>query len=169
MPDPRCVDIAIALGGNIGDREAYLRRGVAALPPAVFVRRVSPLYESAPWGVTDQPTFLNAVLLGETPLAPLALLDHLKSVERAVGREPGLRWGPRPLDLDILLYGDDVIHEERLAVPHPRLAERNFVLRPLADLDPHLVPPGWSCGIASVLANIGECGLERLAGPEWAE
>ena len=95
VPNSRCAEIAIAIGGNIGDRKAHLRQGVAALPPTVLVRRVSPLYESAPWGVTDQPTFLNAVLLAETALSPLALLDHLKAIERGMGREPGLRWGPR--------------------------------------------------------------------------
>ncbi len=162
------VEVAIALGGNLGDRHAHLRRGVAALPPAVLVRRLSPLYESAPWGVSDQPAFLNAVLLAETALAPLALLDCLKAIERAAGREQGPLWGPRPLDLDILLYGDAIIREERLTVPHPRMAERNFVLRPLADLDRDRVPPGWSHSVGQALAEIGREGLRRVAGPRWA-
>lgn len=159
--------VAIGIGGNLGDRRANLRRGVALLAPQIRVIAVSPLYESAPWGVTDQPAFLNAALLAETDLSPHALLDALKAIEAQVGRRPGKRWGPRVIDLDILLYDDRRIEDARLTVPHLRIAERNFVLRPLADLDPARLPPGWTRSVAEALAALGEDGLQRIEGAEW--
>ena len=159
--------VAIGIGGNLGDRRANLRRGVALLAPQIRVIAVSPLYESAPWGVTDQPAFLNAALLAETDLSPHALLDALKAIEAQVGRRPGKRWGPRVIDLDILLYDDRRIEDARLTVPHLRIAERNFVLRPLADLDPARLPPGWTRSVAEALAALGEDGLQRIKGAEW--
>ena len=94
--------------------------GWSSLAPEVRLTAVSPLYESAPWGVTDQPAFLNAALLAETDLSPHALLDKLKAVEAEVGRRPGKRWGPRVVDLDILLYDDLQLDDDRLTIPHPR-------------------------------------------------
>lgn len=166
---PRVADVFIALGANTGDRSAHLRRGLALLEPELRVAAVSPLYESAPVGVTDQPDFLNAVLRAETALEPLALLDKLKAVETTVGRRPGPRWGPRPLDLDILAYDDLVMETERLTIPHPRIGERGFVLKPLLDLVPNLVLPGWSGTIEEALASANTQDLSRVAGPEWAE
>ena len=159
--------VAIGVGGNLGDRQANLRRGVELLAPEVRLTAVSPLYESAPWGVTDQPAFLNAALLAETDLSPHALLDKLKAVEAEVGRRPGKRWGPRVVDLDILLYDDLQLDDDRLTIPHPRIAERSFVLRPLADLDPNRVPPGWDHSVERVLGDLGDEGLSRVAGPDW--
>jgi len=159
--------VAIGIGGNLGDRRANLRRGVALLAPQIRVSAVSPLYESAPWGVTDQPAFLNAALLAETDLSSHALLDALKAIEAQVGRRPGKRWAPRVVDLDILLYDDRRIEDVRLTVPHLRIAERNFVLRPLVDLDPARVPPGWTRSVAEALAALGEDGLRRIEGAEW--
>ena len=160
--------VLLGVGGNLGDRLAHLRRGVALLAPEVSVAAASALYESAPWGVTDQPPFLNAALRVETRLSPHDLLAKCKAVEAAAGRTPGRRWGPRVLDLDILLYGDLRLDDEALTLPHPRIAERGFVLRPLADLAPEIVPPGWERSVAAALAEIGEEGLRRVAGPEWA-
>ena len=159
----------IALGANLGERRANLRRGLALLAPEVAVLAVSALYESAPVGVTDQPPFLNAALRGETALAPLALLEKVQAVERAVGRRPGRRWGPRPLDLDLLSYDELVLESDRLTLPHPRIRERGFVLQPLADLQPERTLPGWSETLREALAAVGAGELRRLAGPEWAD
>ena len=162
-------EVTIALGANLGDRCANLRRGLALLAPDVTVLAVSPLYESAPVGVTAQPAFFNAVCLVATDLEPLALLDRLQGIEREVGRRPGPRWGPRPLDLDILFYDDLRLESQRLTVPHPRLRERAFVLRPLADLRRDRVLPGWSDGLREALALVDTSDLRRVAGPEWAD
>jgi 2-amino-4-hydroxy-6-hydroxymethyldihydropteridine diphosphokinase len=129
----------VGLGANLGDREATIRAAVAELPGVVGV---STLRETDPVGVTDQPRFLNGVAVLETELAPRELLDVLLAVERRLGRERGERWGPRTIDLDLLLYGDEVIDEAGLTIPHPRLHDRRFVLEPLADLAPKLVVPG---------------------------
>ena len=129
----------VGLGANLGDREGTIRAAVAQLPDVVAV---SPLRETDPVGITDQPRFLNGVAALETELGPRELLDVLLAVERRLGRERRERWGPRTIDLDLLLYGDEVIDEDGLAVPHPHLHERRFVLEPLADLAPKLVVPG---------------------------
>ena len=129
----------IGLGSNLGDREASIRAAVAALPGVVAV---SSLRETDPVGKTDQPRFLNGVAALETELSARELLDVLLSVEHGLGRERRERWGPRTIDLDLLLYGDEVLDETGLKVPHPRLHERRFALEPLAELDPELVVPG---------------------------
>jgi 2-amino-4-hydroxy-6-hydroxymethyldihydropteridine diphosphokinase len=129
----------VGLGANLGDREATIRAAVAALP-GVFA--VSSLRETDPVGNTDQPRFLNGVAALETSLSARELLDVLLSVERGLGRERRERWGPRTIDLDLLLYGDETIDEPGLTVPHPRLHERRFALEPLAELDSELVVPG---------------------------
>ena len=129
----------VGLGANLGDREGTIRAAVADLPDVVAV---SLLRETDPVGVTDQPQFLNGVAALETELTPRELLDVLLAVERRLGRERRERWGPRTIDLDLLLYGDEVIDEDGLTIPHPRLHERRFVLEPLADLAPKLVVPG---------------------------
>lgn len=134
----------IGLGANIGEREETLRRAVALLATAdrVDVIRVSELRETDPVGVLDQPRFLNGAVALETTLEPHELLETLLRIERELGRVRGERWGPRAIDLDLLLYGDDVVDEPGLRVPHPRLPERRFVLEPLAELDPALDVPG---------------------------
>ena len=129
----------VGLGSNLGDRERLIREA-AQLIGAV---RLSTVIETEPWGYGDQPLFLNAVAEVETPLTARQLLDHLLDVERRLGRERiGPQWGPRTIDLDLLLYGDDVIDEPGLVVPHPHLTEREFVLRPLAELIPTRRIPG---------------------------
>jgi 2-amino-4-hydroxy-6-hydroxymethyldihydropteridine diphosphokinase len=129
----------IGLGSNLGDRGENLPRALERLGAA----RVSTIRETDPVGVTEQPRFLNAVAELETDLPPRALLDRLLEIERDLGRdrESEERWGPRAIDLDLLLYDDEVIDEPGLTVPHPRLAERRFVLEPLAELAPDLVLP----------------------------
>ena len=122
----------IGLGSNQGDRRASLEAAVDRLGPA----RVSRVIETEPWGRADQPKFLNAVAELRTDLEPAPLLDRLLDVERQLGRVRGERWGPRTIDLDLLLYDDRVIHSPALDIPHPRLAERRFVLEGLAELCP---------------------------------
>ena len=134
----------VGLGANLGDREATLRRALELLgaEPAIDGVAVSSFRETDPVGYVDQPLFVNAAAAVETSLTARELLDRLLAVERALGRRrDGLRFGPRPIDLDLLLYGDEVVDEPGLTLPHPRLHERTFVLEPLAELDPDLVVP----------------------------
>lgn len=131
--------VYISLGSNLGDREATIREAIAALPG---VTAVSELRETEPVGVVDQPRFLNGAARLETELSARQLLDALLAIERGLGRERRERWGPRTIDLDLLLYGNETVDEPGLTVPHPRLHERRFALEPLADLDPELVVPG---------------------------
>jgi 2-amino-4-hydroxy-6-hydroxymethyldihydropteridine diphosphokinase len=129
----------VGLGSNLGDRERLIREA-AELIGAV---RLSTVIETEPWGYDNQPMFLNAVAEVETVLSARQLLDHLLDVERRLGRERvGAQWGPRTIDLDLLLFGEETIDEPGLVVPHPRLTERDFVLRPLAELVPALKIPG---------------------------
>ena len=129
----------IGLGSNLGDRESLIRRAAEL----IGATRLSEIRETEPWGYEQQPRFLNAVAEIETALAPRRLLDHLLDVEARLGRERvGPKWGPRTIDLDLLLYGDETIEEPGLVVPHPYLLERRFVLEPLADLVPWLKIPG---------------------------
>ena len=129
----------ISLGSNLGDREAMIRAAIEALPGVVAV---SELRETEPVGLVDQPPFLNGVARLETELSARELLEALLAVERQLGRERRVRWGPRTIDLDLLLYGSETLEEPGLTVPHPRLHERRFALEPLAELAPSLVVPG---------------------------
>ena len=135
----------VGLGANLGDREGTIRRAVELLAatPGIEVVAVSALRETDPVGYADQPRFLNGVVALETELAPRALLERLLAVERELGRVrgEGPRFGPRPIDLDLLVHGCEVVDEPGLVVPHPRLAERRFVLEPLHELDPELTLP----------------------------
>ena len=124
----------IALGTNLGERLDNLRAAITALAPDVTLLAKSHVYETPPWGVTDQPAFLNMVVKAETDLEPDATLKYLKQIEAELGREKSVRWGPRLIDLDILFYDDLVINTPPLIIPHPRLHERAFVLVPLADV-----------------------------------
>ena len=129
----------IGLGSNLGDRDATIRAAIASLPGVVAV---SKLRETEPVGVVDQPRFLNGAARLETELSARQLLDALLAVERELGRERRERWGPRTIDLDLLLYGNETLDEPGLTVPHPHLHERRFALEPLAELNPELVIPG---------------------------
>ena len=129
----------VGVGANLGDRGATIEQAMALLEGVVAT---SQFRETDPVGVTDQPAFLNGAVAIETDLSPRELLEALLAVERRLGRERRERWGPRTIDLDLLLYGDETIDEPGLTVPHPRLHERRFALEPLADLDPELEIPG---------------------------
>jgi len=134
----------VGIGANLGPREETLHRAVEVLGRAggVEVVGVSDLRETDPVGVIDQPPFLNGAVAIETTLPARALLDLLLEIERSLGRVRGERWGPRIVDLDLLVYGNEVVDEPGLRVPHPRLHERRFALEPLADLRPELEIPG---------------------------
>ena len=134
----------VGLGANLGNREETLQRAVSLLTAAegVEVLAVSEFSETDPVGVVDQPRFLNGAVTVETTLSARGLLDALLAIEQSLGRERVERWGPRTIDLDLLLYGDEIVDEPGLRVPHPRLHERRFALEPLAELDPELVIPG---------------------------
>jgi 2-amino-4-hydroxy-6-hydroxymethyldihydropteridine diphosphokinase len=133
--------IYLSAGSNIGDREAQLKEAIDRLRGTVDVRDVSPLYETDPVGVTDQPAFLNLAVSADTDLSPLDLLNAVKRIEWEIGRRPTFRWGPRVVDIDILLYGDEVVSEPDLAIPHPEMINRAFVLVPLADIAPRAIHP----------------------------
>lgn len=133
--------IFIGLGTNLGERFENLARARSLMEEKVRLNAVSSVYETKPWGYLEQPDFLNQVVEGETDLTPTRLLNLLKRIEKKMGREKNFRNGPRLIDLDILLYGNRVVHTTRLNIPHPELVERAFVLVPLAELAPELVHP----------------------------
>jgi 2-amino-4-hydroxy-6-hydroxymethyldihydropteridine diphosphokinase len=155
----------VGLGGNLGDVETTLMEAVWALEslPQSSLRAQSSVYRSPPWGRTDQPDFLNAVVEIQTRLAAIELLNRLLEIEEQFGRvrNPADRWGPRKLDLDLLAYGDQEINEPGLHVPHPRLRERAFVLVPLAEIAPTLQLPGMD-RVDEMLARIDISGISVL-------
>src|SRR5436190_8205920 len=135
--------VYLGIGSNMNDPETQIEAAVATIDrlPTTRLLRLSPLYGSKPWGPVEQADYLNMVAEISTQLDPQTLLSRVKLIEKAQGRKPGERWGPRPIDIDTLLYGDSQIQSENLTVPHPRMWERAFVLRPLADLAPDLRSP----------------------------
>jgi 2-amino-4-hydroxy-6-hydroxymethyldihydropteridine diphosphokinase len=145
----------VGIGSNLGDREAHLSRAIELLSAedAIEVSGVSQIRETEPVGPVEQGPFLNAAVQVETELAPRELLDRLLDIERRMGRVRRERFGPRTIDLDLLLYGDEVVEEPGLTVPHPRLKERRFALEPLSDLDPGLTIPGAG-PISALLAEL---------------
>ncbi|UCH86244.1 MAG: 2-amino-4-hydroxy-6-hydroxymethyldihydropteridine diphosphokinase [Dehalococcoidia bacterium] len=160
--------VYLSLGTNLGDRLANLRLALARLQTLACLGDVSSLYETDPQGVSDQPLFLNAVCRVTTGLEPQALLRFLKNLERESGRQPGgQRWGPRLIDLDILLYNDRVVDAPELTIPHPRLAERAFVLVPLCELVPELRHPLLGKTMKALLASVGKKGVRRIAPRTW--
>lgn len=151
--------IWLSLGTNVGDRAQNLERALWALRAVGTVTAVSPVYETKPWGRVEQPDFLNMCAAALTDLAPLPLLTTLKIIERELGREPGLHWGPRLIDIDILFYNDLIYQDQQLTIPHPLIAERAFVLVPLADIAPNLVHPMTNQTITELLAQIDARGV----------
>jgi 2-amino-4-hydroxy-6-hydroxymethyldihydropteridine diphosphokinase len=146
--------IFLSLGSNVGDREANLRAAIAALEGAgVRVRRMSSLYETEPVDFLEQPWFLNCVLEGETDAPAQTLLNELRRIEARMGSKKLVAKGPRLLDVDILLYGDETVDTPELQVPHPRMTERRFVLEPLAEIAPELQHPSWSGTVSDLLAR----------------
>lgn len=157
--------VYIAFGTNLGERLDNLGVALHALKPVVRMQALSPVYETPPWGVTEQPAFLNMVGRGLTELAPLDLLRFLKDLEMQLGRQPGVRYGPRLIDLDILFYDDWVVNELGLTIPHPRIAERAFVLVPLAALAPDFMHPLLEESMAQLAAKVDGAGIVQVNGP----
>jgi 2-amino-4-hydroxy-6-hydroxymethyldihydropteridine diphosphokinase len=151
--------IYLGLGSNLGDRMGNLRAAVGALEPAVKPLALSPVYETAPWGYEEQDDFLNQVIRGETDLSPDELLKYVKAIERQLGRRPRFRYGPREIDVDILFFDDLHMESYGLNVPHPRIAERAFVLVPLADLAPDLHHPTLEKTVQELLAEVDTTGI----------
>jgi len=154
----------IGLGGNLGDPAAAMAAALQALDAqgGLVVVAVSSLYRTPPWGVTDQPDFLNAVAALDTRLSARELLQACLDTERALKRVRDVRWGPRTIDLDILLYGDEWIDEEGLQVPHPRMTERAFVMAPLAEIAPNMIVGTKTA--AEWLPSLDLGGIVRLPG-----
>lgn len=157
--------VFVGLGGNVGDVETTLTEArwyIDALPQT-SVRAQSKFYRSPPWGNTDQPDFINAVVEVQTRLAPRVLLNYLLDIETKFGRDrsEGEKWGPREIDLDMLTFGEEVIDEPGMHLPHPHLHERAFVLVPLAEIAPELEIPGMG-RVGDLLASIEAVGVEAL-------
>lgn len=154
------VPVVVALGSNVGDSLGNLRRAARSLETLLKGVTASPIFRTRPMYVADQPEFLNAAIAGQTSLGPLALLDELKALEANLGREARSRYGPREIDLDLVSYGSLVYSGPRLQVPHPRTAERRFVLLPMWSVSPNLDLPGM--GNVSTLLTQTECDAEDV-------
>ncbi len=160
------ITVYIGVGSNLGNRLENLRRGIRAIGRRVTITAASSIYETEPWGFLDQPPFLNAVCSGLTSMSALDLLELLKDAEALVGRRPTFLNGPRKFDADLLLYGGQLIDEVTLQVPHPRLAQRAFVLEPLAEIAPELVHPLEELSIRQLLDRVpGRQGVRRWSEP----
>ncbi|MEN6389025.1 MAG: 2-amino-4-hydroxy-6-hydroxymethyldihydropteridine diphosphokinase [Syntrophomonas sp.] len=148
--------VYVGLGSNLGDKKANLEKALKMLERADGVRitRVSSVYQSEPWGVTDQDDFLNQVIEVETELDALTLLHLLQTIEINMGRRRVAKWGPRNIDMDILLYGNEVLHSEELQVPHAHMRERLFVLLPLQEINSEIVFPDDGTSLREVLVRV---------------
>ncbi|MBK3496892.1 2-amino-4-hydroxy-6-hydroxymethyldihydropteridine diphosphokinase [Viridibacillus sp. YIM B01967] len=156
-------DVYISLGSNIGDRLQTLQHAVKLLTEQneVEVVKLSSIYETDPVGFTDQDAFLNMVAHIRTALAPEKTLKMCQAIENELKRVRVIRWGPRTIDLDILLYNHDNIETETLTVPHPRMHERAFVLVPLLEIDPKLIDPKTNAALQTVLSSVGKEGVRQ--------
>lgn len=154
--------VYLALGSNLGQRMDNLSQALKNISSEINILKRSGVYETPPWGVTEQPRFYNQVIQGTTLLPPHALLDFLKKIERKMGRVKTIRFGPRMIDLDILLYGERIVSSRRLQIPHPRMHERAFVLVPLAEIEPSLSIPGQRQTVVELLNGLNQDGITRV-------
>ena len=151
--------VYLGLGTNLGQREENLNNAILGLGEAVKITAVSSLYETAAWGITDQPDFLNLCIAGETDLAPYPLLEFVKGLEVRLGRKPEKRWGPRLIDIDIQLYEELIVRSLNLDVPHKGMTERATVLIPLAEIAPNLVHPLSGKTVSELVAAVDTTGV----------
>jgi 2-amino-4-hydroxy-6-hydroxymethyldihydropteridine diphosphokinase len=156
----------LSLGTNLGDRLANLRNAIAVLPPKVNPLTHSSIYESEPWGYSDQPVFLNQVIKASTDLEPLVLLTFLKESEVRLGRQETFRFGPRLIDLDILFYDNLVLDSATLTIPHSRIAERAFILVPMAEIAPDLLHPVLGKTIQQLKGGVDSSNVELFRSVE---
>lgn len=152
----------LSLGSNLNDRYANLRRAVDELQKYVRITAISPVFATEPWGDTDQPPFFNICVAAVGDLSPRELLDKIKKIESDMGRQPSRRWGPRLIDIDILFYDKLVLKDEDLVIPHPRIAERAFVLAPLAVIIPNFRHPQTGLSVQEMVEKLDLSGIERL-------
>ena len=147
--------VYISIGANLGDRKASCLSSIEILKKkGIVIRKISSLYETEPWGVENQPKFLNMAIEIETGLTPENLLVLLKNIEKEIGREQTHKWGPRTIDLDILLYNDLIMYGENLKIPHPYMHERDFVLRPLLEIAPDIKHPVLQVTVRELLQTL---------------
>lgn len=162
-------DVYLGIGSNIGDRQKNLKTALKLISEEIGqIRKISSVYETEPWGLTSQPFFLNQVLVVRTEIKPDDLLEKISRIEKNAGRKRKVKWGPRILDIDILLYDDLILKTENLIIPHPQITRRAFVLIPLLEIKPDLSDPLSGIQYKSYLRQIGEVrGITRLK-PELA-
>ena len=159
--------VFIGVGANLGPVHENFTRALRSMEKCARVLAVSSLYESDPVGPQDQPKFTNAVIKVETELSPFELLDHLKTIEKEIGRKKTKRWGPRVIDLDIIFYGDLVISTDSLVIPHPRAHERRFVLEPLLEIEPAAWHPVKNMAVKDICSGLGNSqAISKTDGPE---
>ncbi|ACO04140.1 MAG TPA: 2-amino-4-hydroxy-6-hydroxymethyldihydropteridine diphosphokinase [Persephonella sp.] len=148
--------IFLGLGSNIGDRKGNILKAVRMIGEKVKIEKIGGIYISKAVGFEDQPDFYNTAISGFTDLPPEELFLFLKEIEKKVGRIERFRWGPREIDIDILFYGDEIIEKRELTIPHPRLHERDFVLKPLIDIDPDFVHPIFNKSLRDIYEDLKE-------------
>jgi 2-amino-4-hydroxy-6-hydroxymethyldihydropteridine diphosphokinase len=157
----------IGLGANLGDREANINRAlVEIVRSGCRLAQVSSIYETEPVGFEDQPDFLNAVAEIETEAGPAELMAALDEIEQRIGRRETFKWGPRKVDLDILLYGDQSLAEDNLKIPHPEMHKRAFVLSPLAEIAPQAMHPALGLTARELSERVGQKGVRKFESPE---
>ncbi|MCB0118931.1 MAG: 2-amino-4-hydroxy-6-hydroxymethyldihydropteridine diphosphokinase [Anaerolineales bacterium] len=156
--------VYLALGSNVGHRLANLKSAITNLPPQMDVKKKSLVYETPPWGYTEQPPFLNQVVMVKTYMEPEDLLGHLKRLETALGREPTFQNGPRVIDIDILFYDDLVLDSPELTIPHPRMHHRAFVLVPLNNIAPDFIHPVLGKPINELLLDVDRLNIHEYKG-----
>jgi len=155
--------VYLSLGTNIGNRPSNLREAISSLAPQIIVKAKSSVYETLPWGYTEQENFLNQVLKASTYLEPLPLLKHIKRLEVALGRKATFKYGPRLIDIDILFYDQLILETPLLVIPHPHVHERGFVLLPMMDIAPDLVHPVNRKSIREMMAACNAGGIKKFA------
>jgi 2-amino-4-hydroxy-6-hydroxymethyldihydropteridine diphosphokinase len=161
----------LGLGSNLGDREANINKALVELVRLgrCSLRKVSSLYETKPVGIEDQPQFLNMAAEVETGLAPKQLLERIREVERRIGREKTFKWGPRVIDIDILLYDDLHVAEDNLEIPHPEMHRRGFVLIPLAEIAPSAKHPVLGLTVLELSEAVGSEGVSKIASVNYGD